>query len=306
MACAVLNAVGPEIDSTFSERSLGNRLAKTPRADGQVFADWRQQNFVRHLRVEGFAAHGSQAHYVLTDITRFYDSIRHDRLMAILHDRILDDRVLRLIQQFIEARPSAGAHGSTDRDHRGLPQGPGLSAFLANLYLDSLDAWLEPHCVDFVRYVDDLAILYESAEAANHGLQELAAHLGSVPGLELNPAEGKTRGPFPTDEFEPMRDWLADARYQAVREVRLASELSEHDEAEMRDAFRILSGASLSDDADYERLVRYLGFYIAFSGKLGDAEEQRGVLALATHVLMAQRPKHSAAGAPRPGLPGAA
>jgi len=68
---AVLNVIGPPIDSTFHRDSLGNRLARGPKADGQVFEDWRKQIRYREIRRKGFSEYGDGYYYILTDISRF-------------------------------------------------------------------------------------------------------------------------------------------------------------------------------------------------------------------------------------------
>ena len=298
VALAVLNVIGPPIDSTFHKNSLGNRLARGPKADGQVFEDWRKQNLYREIRREGFSEYPEDYYYVLTDITRFFEFVRHDRLMTLLRKYIDDQKVLAIIQQFLEAEwllnDSALPRASDDGSLTGLPQGPLLSAFLANLYLEELDHWLEKTCVDFVRYVDDLALLFESKENAEEIVGELRKVLKEEFSLELSHDPTKTLGPFPATETTALTDWIRDARYELVKYSRRAGSLTVVEKNEMRVALAVVAGASLNQQSDMERLVKYLGFYIANTEKLEQLELQRGVYALALYVLNEQRPKHNA------------
>ncbi len=217
---AVLNVVGPAIDSTFHANSLGNRLARGPRAEGQVFEDWRKQNRFRELRREGFSRYSEGHYYILADISRFYEYVRHDRLMVLLGDRVPDQRVLGLLQQFLEAEWQSD--GSSEQPTRpakeiGIPQGPALSALLANLYLDDLDNWMESTCVDFVRYVDDMAFLLDGEQQAKSALADLRKVLESDHRLLLSDDPTKTKGPFPAADATQLTDWLRDARYELAK-----------------------------------------------------------------------------------------
>jgi retron-type reverse transcriptase len=295
---AVLNVIGPSIDSTFHKNSMGNRLARGPKADGQVFEDWRKQNLYRQIRREGFSEYGERYYYVLTDITRFYEFVQHDTLMSFLRGRINDQPVLDIIQQFLEAEWLH--NGSPIPRHKpkgiqtGLPQGPALSAFLANLYLNELDNWLEQKAVDFVRYVDDLAILCESEEAAKGILSDLQEYVKQQLGLDVSDDPQKTRGPFPASDTTEICDWIREARYELVKYARRAESLTPAEKNEMRSALEQISGATFRKPADLGRLVKYLGFYIANTEKLGQPDLQKGVYSLALYVLNEERPKQNA------------
>jgi len=218
--------------------------------------------------------------------------------MTLLRARIDDQQVLGILQQFLEAEwmlnGSPLSREDDDGNLIGLPQGPLLSAFLANLYLDRLDHWLEARCVDFVRYVDDLALLFESKENAEAIVGELREVLKGEFSLELSHDPEKTLGPLPATETTTLTDWIRDARYELVRHSRRAGSLSAVEKNEMRAALTVVAGAGLNQPSDLERLVKYLGFYIANTERLEQPELQRGVYALALYVLNEHRPKHNA------------
>ncbi len=56
----------------------------------------------------------------------------------------------------------------------------------------------------------------------------------------------------------------------------------------------VVSGAELQQPEERERLVRYLGFYVANTEKLENPALQRGVYTLALHILDEERPRHNA------------
>lgn len=93
------------------------------------------------------------------DIEAFFDTIPHDRLMALVEKRVSDIRILRLIRAWLH-------HGAM-KDGTGTPQGGVISPLLANIYLNELDkAWEERGLASrngcdakLVRYADDFVIL---------------------------------------------------------------------------------------------------------------------------------------------------
>ena len=125
--------------------------------------------------VEGSIREGRQGIYD-ADLSGYFDSIPHDKLMNGLRQRVVDGAVLGLIQQWLEA-PVVEAH---DEDHdsgkpgpprvqrakEGTPQGGVLSPLLANIHLHWFDRafhgkdgpyqWANAR---LVRYADDFVIL---------------------------------------------------------------------------------------------------------------------------------------------------
>ncbi len=103
------------------------------------------------------------------DLSGYFDSIPHDKLMACLRMRVVDGSVLRLIRQWLEApvlEPAGKGKGhKVTRNDKGTPQGGVISPLLANLYLH----WFEVVVLrelkrvgavaGLVRYADDFVIL---------------------------------------------------------------------------------------------------------------------------------------------------
>ena len=117
-----------------------------------------------------------------------FDTIPHDRLMALVRASISDGRVLALVEGFL--RQDIMKDMERWSPTTGTPQGAVISPLLANLYLHPLDLLMETAGRKMVRYADDFVILCRSeAEAQNalHAVQEWVA----VNGLTLHP--DKTR-----------------------------------------------------------------------------------------------------------------
>ncbi len=92
------------------------------------------------------------------DVAVYFDSVRHDLLLAKVARRIQDAEILHLLKLMLKASGK-----------RGVPQGGVISPVLSNIYLTEVDAMLErakavtrdgtTTYVEYARYADDLVIL---------------------------------------------------------------------------------------------------------------------------------------------------
>jgi group II intron reverse transcriptase/maturase len=146
------------------------------------------------LRDATMAMHGGWI--VEVDIKRFFDTIDHGRLREILHQRVRDGVLLRLIGKWLNAGVLEG--NILEYPEEGTPQGGVISPLLANIYLhEVLDEWfvrdMRPRLhgrVTLVRYADDFVFVFERKDDALRVLDVLPKRFGEY-GLELHP--DKTR-----------------------------------------------------------------------------------------------------------------
>jgi RNA-directed DNA polymerase len=146
------------------------------------------------LRNATMAMHGGWI--VEVDIRKFFDTLDHARLREILHQRVRDGVLLRLIGKWLNAGVLDG--NSIEYPDEGTPQGGVISPLLANIYLhEVLDDWfvrdVRPRLkgrATLVRYADDFVFIFEQEEDAKRILDVLPKRLGKY-GLELHP--DKTR-----------------------------------------------------------------------------------------------------------------
>ena len=114
------------------------------------------------------------------DLKSFFDDIRHAPVLAKVARRVRDERVLRLIKQFLK---STGA--------RGIPQGSPLSPLLANVMLNDLDHILARGYgyLSYARYLDDMVVLtYDSTKGrrwADRALERIREEAEAI-GVSLN------------------------------------------------------------------------------------------------------------------------
>jgi RNA-directed DNA polymerase len=88
-------------------------------------------------------------HVVDADLTSYFDTIPHDRLMALVAGSISDSRVLTLIDGFLQQEIMTAM--ARWQPTTGTPQGAVLSPLLANLYLHPLDRLMERSGYQMVR-----------------------------------------------------------------------------------------------------------------------------------------------------------
>ena len=130
------------------------------------------------------------------DVRKFFDSVDHDHLRAVLHRRVRDGVLLKLIGKWLKAGVLEGK-GLTYPE-TGTPQGGVASPVLANIFLhEVVDQWfvkdVQPRLKGralLVRYADDMVFVFEREEDARRVYDVLPKRFSRY-GLTLHP--DKTR-----------------------------------------------------------------------------------------------------------------
>jgi len=128
-------------------------------------------------------------HVVDADIKGYFDSIPHERLIALVAQRVSDGRVLGLVESFLRAGVLNELR-EWEPTEAGTPQGAVISPLLANLYLHPLDLLMQECGMEMVRYADDFVLLCPSQEQAEAALARVQQWM-TQQGLRLHPE--KTR-----------------------------------------------------------------------------------------------------------------
>jgi len=140
------------------------------------------------------------------DITSYFDTVHHKKLMHCLKQRIKDKKILLLIWKFLKSGVMENKLFKASKE--GIPQGGVLSPLLANIFLHELDKWMydnyssrraqdkaryyELPRVSYVRYADDFVVMVKgnkpSAEEIREKIKEYLKN-----SLVLNLSDEKTR-----------------------------------------------------------------------------------------------------------------
>lgn len=85
------------------------------------------------------------AQVIDADLSKYFDTIPHDKLLKSVAERIVDKHLLSLLKQWLKVRiikVDKGKHtdtGGGKKARKGTPQGGVISPLLANIYLNILD-----------------------------------------------------------------------------------------------------------------------------------------------------------------------
>lgn len=130
------------------------------------------------------------------DLSKYFDTIPHEKLQIALKERLADPRMLKLINKWLKAPVKEKGQYTGGRGNKiGTPQGGVLSPLLANIYLHLLDRIVNnPRSlfgiegIKIVRYADDFVLMGKTL--SERSIDKLKTLLGRM-GLALN--EAKTR-----------------------------------------------------------------------------------------------------------------
>jgi group II intron reverse transcriptase/maturase len=179
---AVKLVIEPIVEADFEENSYGFRPKRNAH---QAMDDVSLQ-----LRM-------GKTQVIDADISKYFDTIPHDRLLGLVAKRIVDKNILRLIKLWLKAPlVEEGRDGKkkTEGNPKGTPQGGVISPLLANIYLHVLDRIWKVKKVEerfkarMIRYADDVVVLCQgNTEKVLKGIKTV------LKGLELSLNEEKTR-----------------------------------------------------------------------------------------------------------------
>ena len=179
---AVKIVIEPIFEADFQENSYGFR----PKRDAhQAMDDLSLQLWMGKTQV------------IDADISKYFDTIPHDRLMSLVAKRVVDKNILRLIKLWLKAPVVEEGEDGKKRyegNEKGTPQGGVISPLLANIYLNVLDKVWKMKKVEerwrarLIRYADDCVVPCQwNTERVLKGIRIVLGHLG------LSLTEAKTR-----------------------------------------------------------------------------------------------------------------
>lgn len=150
-------------------------------------------------RVKEYAEEGYR-YAVSLDLSQYFDTLNHERLLNLLRKEIKDERVIQIIKRYL--RSGVMEHGVVMETEKGSPQGGNLSPLLANIYLDEFDKEFEKRGVPCVRYADDIVLLARSERAAKRLLETSTKYLEQELKLTVNREKSKVTSVFAIRNFK--------------------------------------------------------------------------------------------------------
>ena len=166
---AVAQKLMPIYDPLFSEGSYGYRPGRS--AQDAIY------------KIRGYAEDGYEW-AVLLDLSKYFDTLNHEKLLNLLRKEIKDERVIQLVKRFLKS--GVMENGVVMATEEGSPQGGPLSPVLANVYLNEFDHEYEGRGVPVVRYADDIVLLCKSERAAGRLLESSTRYLEGKLKLKVN------------------------------------------------------------------------------------------------------------------------
>ena len=151
---AIAQMLMPIYEPIFAEGSYGYRPGRS--AQDAIFK-------IRGCSDEGYEW------AVLLDLSKYFDTLNHEKLLNLLRREIDDERVIQLIKRFLKS--GVMDNGVVVATDEGSPQGGPLSPLLANIYLNEFDHEYERRGVPVIRYADDIVLLCKSERAAGRLLE---------------------------------------------------------------------------------------------------------------------------------------
>jgi len=167
---ALLDILSPIFDPDFHPSSYGYRPGRSCHQ-----AITKASMFMRQYELSWV---------VDMDLSKCFDTLQHDFLLAQVRRRIADGSILNLIRLFLES--GVMTDSGLESTEEGSPQGGVISPLLANIYLDYFDQWSKAKGYRIVRYADDILMFASSRKGAERRLEQAVKVLESEMGLTVN------------------------------------------------------------------------------------------------------------------------
>ena len=179
---ALQNRLEPIFEAVFDDASYGYRRGRSTK--DALRKIWKEIN-------EGYEW------IVDADLSNFFGTVDHEKLLTLVAQRVSDSRVLRLIRSMLKA--GCMAEGKRLPTEQGAPQGGVVSPILSNVLLTPFDREMRHRGYRLTRYADDWIVTCRTKLEAQKVLVEAQRILTAL-GVTLNVE--KTRIVHVTHGFE--------------------------------------------------------------------------------------------------------
>ena len=187
---AVFSVLNPIFEETFTPTSFSCRAGFGTHKGVDVL----------ERKARAVARNGTSQCFVLKcDVRKFFDSVDHDVLLAILGKRIKDKNAMWLLRKIVGSYPAAPvrerenkpAHEGT----KGIPIGNLTSQLFANVYMNEFDQFVKHglRVKHYARYTDDFAIASPDEAYLENLIAPIAQFLRDRLALTLHPNKVSVR-----------------------------------------------------------------------------------------------------------------
>ena len=175
----------PIYEPKFSDGSFGYRPGRSAKDAVQRIKEYAEQGYTRA---------------VVLDLSKYFDTLKHELLVNILRRDIKDERVIQMIKRYL--RSGVMENGVVVETEEGSPQGGNLSPLLANIYLNEFDQEFNKRGVPCIRYADDIVLLAKSERASERLLESSTKFLEGTLKLKVNREKSRTVSVFAIRNFK--------------------------------------------------------------------------------------------------------
>ena len=158
--------------------------------------------------------------FIKLDVSNFYPSIPHDKMIKRIRKRIQDQRILQLIENAVAAPTVTKSKNGQQTNQKGVPQGLSISNVLAGIYLSTIDKrYRKDQSIRYFRYVDDILILCQKEQISEIRIDitKRFRQLGLKIHKEKNSSDKSTSGSLDYDAFSYL-GYSFDKKVVSVRQ----------------------------------------------------------------------------------------
>ena len=175
----------PIYEPQFSDNSYGYRPGRCAKDAIKKIKEYAEQGYT---------------HAVTLDLSKYFDTLNHEKLLNLLRRNVRDERVIQWIKRYLKS--GVMENGVVMETEEGSPQGGNISPLLANIYLNEFDQEYEKRGVKFVRYADDIVLLARSDRAAKRLLETSTKYLEETLKLKVNQKKSRVVSVFAIRNFK--------------------------------------------------------------------------------------------------------
>jgi len=179
MACKLV--IEPIFEADFTKDSFGFRPKRSA------------QGAIKEIKEE---LKSGKVRVYDADLSKYFDTIPHDKLIIALSERISDKRIIDLLKKWLGSPIyKDGQDQGGKKSNIGTPQGGVISPLLSNIYLHLLDrivshpkSLFSESGIRIIRYADDFVLLGKTISEEVKGKLE-----GLLSRMELSLNEAKSK-----------------------------------------------------------------------------------------------------------------